>query len=215
MNLAALSRAPAALLLLACVFPMAGSAQQQGLAFDLRMGHSTIGGDWGTVLTDGVDAELNLYYSFANRLRIGWGLNQVSYELVDELHTEETESASQTGMQFSAMYPFQIGQRLWPYVEGRFTWDRFKAEGEVEGFPPPEEEGENNAPRYSGWGGTASVGLLVNITGRLYGDFSYRYGNFDTNDIDLDEYLPGAGVVTSGSRYGFRVGLLWYLRNDP
>ena len=202
-------------LLAACLAPLPASAQQQGLAFDLRMGHATLGGDWGEVLTSGVDAEVNLYYSFANNLRIGWGINQVSYDLVEELHTEETESGAQVGMQFSAMYPYQLGERFWPYVEGRFTWDRFNAEGEVEGFPPPPEEGETVAPRYSGWGGTASVGLLVNITGRLYGDFSYRYGNFQTNDIDLGEYIPGAPVVSSGSRYGFRMGLLWYLRNDP
>jgi len=189
------------------------SAQQQGLAFDFRMGHSTLDGDWGKILTEGVDSEINLYYSMANKLRFGTGLNFVSYDLEEQFHTDEVTSGSQVGWQVSAMYPFQIGDRVFPYLEARLTWDRFRAEGKHEGFPEedPEdpEEGENNAPRYSGWGGTGSAGVLFRIKGTFYGDVAARYGQFTTSEADLS-YLDGP-TVSSGSRYGFRVGVLWYL----
>lgn len=185
--------------------PAPAQGQQTGLGFDLKLGYSEIGGDWGDVLNDGVDTEFNIYYGL-DHLRLGWGFNLVSYDL--PFQVGEVDSGSQVGMQFSVAYPFLKGSRVQPYIEGRLTWDRFRAEEHVEGFPDEDEEGENNAPRYSGWGGTGVVGFFVPMTGTLLWDVSARYGVFGTSEADL-EYL-NLPVVSSGNRWGVRLGLVWY-----
>ena len=169
------------------------------------MGYSEIGGDWGDVLRDGTDAEFNVYFGL-ERLRLGWGVNFVSYDL--PVRVGEVDSGSQVGMQWSVAYPLLRDGWLRPYVEGRLTWDRFRAERHVEGFPDEEEEGENNAPRYAGWGVTVVAGVFIPIAGRVLGDFSARYGRFETSEADLG-YL-GLPVVSSGNRWGVRLGLVWY-----
>ena len=100
------------------------------------------------------------------------------------------------------------GQRIQPYVEARLTWDRLRPEGHEEGFPPPEEEGENTGPQASGFGGTAVAGVFVGITERLFADFSGRFGGFKTSISQLD-YLD-APDVASASRWGIRAGLVWF-----
>lgn len=196
-------------LLLACTLVLASAGpaagQNEGIAFDMKLGYSSIGSEWGDALSDGADAELNFYYQLS-KLRLGWGIDLASYGLVEP--TEKAETASQVGMQFSVAYPFRRGKLLDPYVEGRLTWDRFGVEGEVEGFPPPDEDGENTTPRVKGWGGTAVVGVLVRITDQLSADFSGRYGYFRTDVTELD-YVDQPTVAT-GTRWGLRTGLVWY-----
>lgn len=185
--------------------PAPARGQHPGLGFDFKMGYAEIGGDWGEVLTDGVDTEFNFYYGLDD-VRLGFGFNLVSYGLA--VSVGEVDSASQVGAQFSAAYSFLKGSPVQPYVEGRLTWDRFRPEHLVEGFPPEEEEGENNAPTYSGWGGTGVLGVFVPISGKVLADFSTRFGGFETSEADLD-YLD-LPVVSSGNRWGVRVGIVWY-----
>jgi hypothetical protein len=184
-----------------------GSAQLRGLGFDLKMGYSALGGEYGDALDDGVDAELNVYYGLEH-LRLGWGVNLVSYGFVEAEEDAEVDSASQVGMQFSVAYPFHLSPRFKPYVEARLTWDRFRGEGHVEGFPPPEDEGENTTPTASGWGGTAVAGVFVGITETLFADFSGRWGRFSTTLSDFS--YVGAPDVADGTRWGVRTGLVWY-----
>lgn len=181
------------------------AAQARGWGFDLKMGYSQLGGEWAEVMDDGVDAELNVFYGL-EKLRLGGGINLVSYGLLDP--TEDVESASQVGLHFAVGYPFPAWRRIQPYVEARLTWDRLRPEGHDEGFPPPEEEGENTGPQASGFGGTAVAGVFVGITERLFADFSGRFGGFKTSISELD-YL-GAPEVASASRWGIRAGLVWY-----
>jgi hypothetical protein len=185
--------------------PSLGTAQAPGLGFDMKWGYSEIGGDWGEVLTDGTDWEFDIFYGLEH-VRLGWGLNMVSYDLTEELG--EIDSASQVGMQFSLAYPFRQISFFRPYLEARLTWDRFRPEEHVEGFPDEEEEGENNAPTYSGWGGTAVGGLMIPFTPTVLADVSARYGVISTSEADLG-YL-GLPTVSSGNRWGVRVGLVWY-----
>lgn len=180
--------------------------QMQGFGFDLKLGYSALGGEYGDALDDGMDGELNLYYGL-QRLRLGWGMNMVSYGFIEPRVEDEIDSASQVGMHFSVAYPFQVAPRFRPYVEARLTWDRFGVEGHVEGFPDPDEEGENNAPRFSGWGGTAVAGVLVGITDRLFADFSGRWGAFSTKTSDFS--YVGAPDAADGTRWGVRTGLVW------
>jgi len=169
------------------------------------MGYSEIGGDWGEVMNDGVDSEFNFYYGL-ERVRLGFGFDLVSYDLT--VSEGEVDSGSQVGMHFSAAYPFLKGSVVQPYIEGRLTWDRFRAERHVEGFPPEDDEGENNAPTYSGWGGTGIAGIFIPMSGRVLLDLSARFGGFGTSEADL-EYLD-LPVVSSGNRWGVRVGIVWY-----
>lgn len=185
--------------------PAGARAQEQGLGFDFKMGYSQMGGDWGGVLEDGIDAEFNILYGL-ERLRLGWGFNWVSYGLVTRVG--EVDSGSQVGLHLAVAYPFRQEGRIRPYVEGRLTWDRFRAEKHVEGFPDPEEEDGNNAPRYAGWGGTGVVGVLFPMWGDVLGDVSARYGWLHTAEADL-EYL-GLPAVDSGNRWGVRIGIVWY-----
>lgn len=186
--------------------PQPATAQMNGFGFDLKLGYSALGGEYGDVLDDGVDGELNVYYGLP-RLRLGWGIDLVSYGLVQPSGDPDVDSASQVGMHFSVAYPFQVSPRFKPYVEGRLTWDRFRVEGHVEGFPDPPQEGENTLPRYSGWGGTGVAGVLVGITERLYADFSGRWGHFWTSSSDYS--YVGAPKAASGTRWGFRTGIVW------
>jgi hypothetical protein len=190
----------AALLML----PTPGEGQHPGMGFDMKWGYAEIGGDWGEVLNDGTDFEFNVYYGL-ERIRLGWGLNLASYDLTVEVG--EVDTGSQVGLHWSVAYPFRKIGPLLPYIEGRLTWDRFRAEEHVVGFPDP-EEGENNAPRYSGWGGTGVAGLMFPFTDSVLADFSARFGRFQTNEADLG-YL-GLPTVSSGNRWGVRVGLVWY-----
>jgi hypothetical protein len=190
--------------LIPLLIPSSAQGQHPGLGFDFKMGYSEIGGDWGEVLNDGVDAEFNFYYGL-EQVRFGFGFNMVSYDL--SVPVGEVDSASQVGAQFSVAHAFLKGSRVQPYIEGRLTWDRFRPENLVAGFPPEEEE-ENNAPTYSGWGGTGVLGFFVPISGNVLADLSARYGGFGTSEADL-EYLD-LPVVSSGNRWGVRVGIVWY-----
>jgi hypothetical protein len=194
-----------ALFVLLIVGTSSASAQSRGWGFDLKMGYSQLGGEWAEVMDDGVDAELNVFYGL-EKLRLGGGINLVSYGLLDP--TEDVESASQVGLHLAVGYPFPAWRRIQPYVEARLTWDRLRPEGHEEGFPPPEEEGENTGPQASGFGGTAVAGVFVGITERLFADFSGRFGGFKTSISQLD-YLE-APDVASASRWGIRAGLVWY-----
>ena len=196
---------PILLILIVGLLPPASvQAQHPGMGFDMKWGYAEIGGDWGEVLTDGTDFEFNVYYGL-ERLRLGWGLNLVSYDLTVEVG--EVDTGSQVGLHWSVAYPFRKIGPLLPYIEGRLTWDRFRAEEHVVGFPDP-EEGENNAPTYSGWGATGVVGLMFPFTDSVLADFSARYGQIYTSEADLG-YL-GLPTVSSGNRWGVRGGLVWY-----
>jgi hypothetical protein len=192
-------------LLAGMLSPSAGAAQSHGLGFDFKLGYSEMGGDWGAVLQDGVDGEFNILYGL-ERVRLGFGFNWVSYGLVTTVG--EVDSGSQVGLHWAVAYPFRQVGWIRPYVEGRLTWDRFRAENHVDGFPDPEEEDGNNAPKYAGWGGTGVVGVFIPMWGSVLGDISARYGLIQTSEADL-EYL-GLPVVSSGNRWGVRVGFVWY-----
>ncbi|MEJ2504270.1 MAG: hypothetical protein P8177_13315 [Gemmatimonadota bacterium] len=179
--------------------------QAQGLGFAFQLGYSALDGEWGDVLDDGVDGEFNILWGLG-RFRFGGGFNWVSYGLIDPVG--EVDSASQVGTHLSVGYFLLDRGPILPYLEGRLTHDRLRAEDHVEGFPPPEEEDGNNAPRYSGWGGTAIVGAVVPLRGTVAMDVAVRLGRFVTSEADLD-YL-GLGTVSTAVRKGVRLGVVWH-----
>ncbi len=197
---------PVAALVLVLVGPRSAAAQRSGLGFDIKLGYSSLGGEYGQVLEDGIDGEFNIYYGL-ERLRLGWGINLVSYGMAQP--AEDFDSWSQVGLQWSVAYPFRSGAAMQPYVEGRLTWDRLRPEDHEEGFSDPEEEEEEDPhPRVSGWGGTAVAGVFASLTETVLLDLSARYGIFSTAEADL-EYLNQPNIA-SGNRWGVRLGIVWY-----
>ena len=125
-------------------------AAQTGFSFSVAMGYTGVSGDWGTILKDGIDADINISYLWRH-MRFGAGAYYVSYNLESPL---EEESISNVSLHASFGYVFLLG-RVRPYLQLRGVYQRLRAEGhhfDPEPTPPEEgeEEGENPAPRRNG-----------------------------------------------------------------
>ncbi|NIM51578.1 MAG: hypothetical protein GTO22_20415, partial [Gemmatimonadales bacterium] len=139
---------------------------QSGFSFSVAMGYTGVSGDWGDILKDGIDADINISYLWRH-LRFGAGAYYVSYDLEPPL---EEESVSNVSLHASLGYVFLTG-RVRPYLQLRGVYQRLRPEGEAfHPDPPPlgeepeEEEGENPAPRRNGTGGTLVGGVEIVLT---------------------------------------------------
>jgi hypothetical protein len=181
---------------------------QTGFSFSVAMGYTGVSGDWGNILKDGIDADINISYLYRH-LRFGAGAYYASYNLEPPL---EEESVSNVSLHASFGYVFLLG-RVRPYLALRGTYTRLRPEGH--GFseePPPEEgdpdEGENPAPRRSGTGGVLVGGVEIVLTKNITLDPNAWYGSFRTDDLDLTEF--GGPVISKGQSWGIRLGITWY-----
>lgn len=200
------------LLMLSLLFGLSlGGTQltaQTGFSFSVAMGYTGVSGEWGDILKDGIDADINISYLWRH-LRFGAGAYYVSYNLEPPL---DEESISNVSLHASFGYVFLTG-RVRPYLALRGSYMRLRPEGH--GFseePPPEEgeegEGENPAPRRSGTGGTLVGGVEIVLTRNITLDPNAWYGSFRTDDLDLTEF--GGPVISKGQSWGIRLGITWY-----
>lgn len=181
---------------------------QTGFSFSVALGYTGVSGDWGTILKDGIDADINISYLWRH-LRFGAGAYYVSYNLEPPL---EEESISNVSLHASFGYVFLTG-RVRPYLQLRGVYQRLRAEGHhFSEEPPPEEgeegEGENPAPRRSGTGGTLVGGVEIVLTKNITLDPNVWYSVTQTDDLDLTEF--GGPVISKGQTYGIRLGITWY-----
>ena len=183
-------------------------AAQTGFSFSVAMGYTAMNGDWGTILKDGIDADINISYLW-NHLKFGAGAYYASYNLEPPL---EEESISNVSLHASFGYVFLLG-RVRPYVALRGSYTRLRPEGHhfSEEEPPEEgdpDEGENPAPRRDGTGGTLIGGVEIVLTPNITLDPNVWYGITNTEELDLTEF--GGPVITKGQSWGIRLGITWY-----
>jgi hypothetical protein len=181
---------------------------QTGFSFSVALGYTGVSGDWGTILKDGIDADINISYLWRH-LRFGAGAYYVSYNLESPL---EDESISNVSLHASFGYVFLTGP-VRPYVALRGSYTRLRPEGHhFSEEPPPEEgeegEGENPAPRRDGTGGTLVGGVEIVLTRNFTLDPNVWYGVTSTEELDLTEF--GGPVITDGRSWGIRLGITWY-----
>ena len=193
-------------LLLALLAPCSLNAQQ-GLGFEFSFGHQSVGGDYGEVLTGGVDAEFVLMYTH-NKLRYGIGSNWASYGVVEPFQKESWSNiASHLGLAF---FPL-AEKRVSPFIEVRLVGRRLRPEGDHLAEEDPEEEpdeGENTSEiRVFGMSGSALAGVEVRLSRRSWAKVAGYWGTINTENAELGDI--NLGTVDSGSVYGFRVGLVW------
>ncbi len=180
-----------------------------GFGFQWQIGGKTVGGGYAELLTGGVDADINIFYDY-NKLRIGGGGNFISFNVVEPF---EDESISSVELHAFVGYHFLRGP-FQPYVQGRFTFVRLRPEGHdfaIEDPDAPEdpEEGENVSDRRSGFGGGLVGGFEYRVSRRVGLEANASIDRWSTDEVDLTE--EGIeGVFTSGTKWGFRVGINWY-----
>jgi hypothetical protein len=203
------------------VAPSGAKSQQlvypDGWGIQWQVGHKQLGGDWGELMDGGYDADINFFYNL-KKFRIGAGGNFASFDLVEPL---QDESLSSVELHAFFQYRFLRGP-FQPWIEGRGTWVRFRPEGhefeavepEPEGDEPtqlPEEpeEGENTAERRSGFGAGVAAGFEYRISYGVGLEALVSLDRFSTQDVDLTEF-GASDVFSSGTKWGFRVGINWY-----
>jgi hypothetical protein len=183
---------------------------QTGFSFSVAFGYTGVSGDWGTILKDGIDADINISYLWRH-LRFGAGAYYVSYNLEPPL---EEESVSNVSLHASFGYVFLTG-RVRPYLALRGSYTRLRPEGDHFDPDPPtggeteeDEEGENPAPRRDGTGGTLIGGVEIVLTRNITLDPNVWYGVTNTEDLDLTDF--GGPVISQGRSWGIRLGITWY-----
>lgn len=184
---------------------------QTGFSFSVAMGYTGVSGDWGAILKDGIDADINISYLWRH-LRFGAGAYYVSYNLEPPL---EGESISNVSLHGSFSYVFLTTGRVRPYLQLRGVYQRLRPEGEAfhpdpppPGEEPEEEEGENPAPRRNGTGGVLAGGVEIVLTPNITLDPNVWYSVTQTEDLDLTEF--GGPVISEGRSWGIRLGITWY-----
>ncbi len=206
-----------ALIMVGLVLAPASAAAQastwgNGFGFQWQIGYKSVGGGYGDLLTDGIDADINIFYNH-NKLRIGGGGNFVSLNVVEPL---QDESVSSVELHAFLGYHFLRGN-FQPYVQGRFNFVRMRPEGHDFDFDPeapPEdpEEGENLADRRAGFGGGLVAGFEYRLSRKIGLEANASIDAFATEEVDLAEIEEPSlqGTFTDGNRWGFRVGINWY-----
>ena len=165
---------------------------QQGLGFEFSFGYQSVNGEYGDVLTGGVDADFSLVYTHG-KLRYGIGSNWASYGVAVEGFQKESWSniTSHLGL---AYFPLADEKRLRPFIEVRLEGRRLRPENTSE-------------IRVFGVGGAALVGVEIGLSRRSWAKVAGYWGVINTQDAELGHI--NLGTVDSGNVIGFRVGLVW------
>ena len=193
-------------LAMACGGAAPAAAQEpwgNGFGFQWQIGYKQVGGDYATLISDGIDADINIFYDLDN-LRIGAGGNFISFDVQEPL---EGEGISSVELHAFVGYHFLRGP-FQPYVQGRGTFTRLRPEGKAFQVELPDEEGENTSPRRSGFGFSGVAGAEYRASRTVGFEALVSFDRFSTEDIDLREF--GFDVVSNGTKWGVRVGINWY-----
>ncbi len=178
--------------------PKGTVAQEETTGFRFSFGWQAMGGDMGSTFDGTVDAEFSILIPVW-RLRVGGGANWASFDV-----SGEKESWNQIRFHGLVGMPFQLTEKVHPYLEGRWTYRRLR----------PEDDrffgGEDKLLRdfkASGQGFEGVAGLAVFMGPRVALDVSAAFGAFSFSP-DLSE--EGLGSVDSGTSWRFDAGVSWF-----
>jgi len=195
--------------------PSSGVAQEaetrasvpgNGFGFHAVLGYSSMSGDYGDLMTDGIPAEGGAWYQ-TGALRLGANIHVASYDVVPPF---QSQSISQVGLAASAMWRFRRSHSLQPVVGITAGAIRFRPEGALfDPDPPPPDvpPGENPAPERTGLMGGVFGGLEYWITRHfaIQGSVAYRF--FSTDPLDVP--LIGISGLESGDLFDVSLGVEW------
>jgi hypothetical protein len=178
-----------------------GAHAQDGTHFRFGFGWQDMGGDLGDVYDGAVDAEFSIIYP-VKAVRLGGGANWVSFAMDDF-----DESWSQTRFHLLVGYPFQLSERLRPYVEGRWVFRRLRPEDD-RFYGGEEELLRDFSSTGNGLEGVLGTEIILNRAAAI--DVAVAGGNVSISPDLSDE---GLGEVDSGFAWRVHVGLSWFPTN--
>jgi len=195
--------------------PTGGMAQEggagasvpgNGFGFHAALGYSSMSGDYGELMTDGIPADGGAWYQ-TGALRLGANIHVASYEVVKPF---DSQSISQVALAASATWRFRSHHALQPFVGVTGGAIRFRPEGALfDPDPPPPDvpPGENPAPERTGFMGGAIGGLEYWITGHFAVTGSVAYRFFSTDPLDVP--LLGVAGLETGTLFDVSLGVEW------
>ena len=197
------------------LLPSGSSAQEadsespvpgNGFGFHAALGYSSMSGDYGELMTDGIPADGGGWYQTGS-LRFGANIHVASYDVVQPF---ESQSISQVSLAATAMWRFRTRHALQPFVGLSAGAIRFRPEGALfDPDPPPPDvpPGENPAPERTGFMGGVFGGLEYWITGHfaIQGSVAYRF--FSTDPLDVP--LVGISGIETGNLFDVSLGVEW------
>jgi len=175
-----------------------GVAAQDGVGFRMAFGWHELVGEMGDAFDGAVDAEFSILVP-VHRIRVGGGANWASFRV-------SGQESSFSRLRFHGLVglPFRLGPRLRPYLEARYTFQRFR----------PEDDrffgGEDRLLRdfvASGSGFEGVAGVEIGLGARTSLDLSGAVGTFSVSP-DLAE--EGLGPLDSGTAWRLQAGVSWF-----
>ncbi len=199
----------AAALILAINTPdlLAQQEHRRGFGFSGSLGWSTIGGDFGELITTGIPAEGSIWYQ-PSWWRFGVSIHAASYSTVQPF---QDQTISQMEFQLFGTFLFLRGNLVQPYAQVRVGATRWRPEGPLfDPNPPPPDvpPGENPAPGENGFQGGLALGAELWVTKNFGLDVAGLFSAFSTEEFDVP--ILGITGLSSGTEIGFRVGVVWF-----
>jgi len=177
-----------------------------GFGFQAALGFTSIGQDYGDVITDGIPAEGGVWYQ-TGAFRGGLNILVASYDVVDPFGSQ---SISQVEIAASALLRFRRHHRFQPFVGARIGAIRFRPEGALfDPTPPPPDElpDANTAPERTGIIGGLSAGAEYWFNRHIGLQALVGYRTFSTDALDIP--LLGVTGVEKGGAFDLRLGVEW------
>jgi hypothetical protein len=182
------------------------SVPGNGFGFGAVLGWTSISGDYGDLITDGVPAQGSIWYQ-TGALRLGSHIQVASYNVVAPF---ESQSISQVELAASAGWHFNRHRPLQPFVGLRAGAIRFRPEGAVFDPEPPGPDvppGENPAPERTGFVGGVFGGLEYWISRHFAAQASVVYRMYSTETLDVP--ILGVTGIETGRTFDLRFGVEW------
>ncbi|HET9888335.1 MAG TPA: DUF3943 domain-containing protein, partial [bacterium] len=176
--------------------------------FSLNLGMGDVKGDFDDLFEDQLAGEFNFFH-VNGPLRIGFGLNFSSFNMVAPYDQEQEWGYQRTG--FFGQYMFMQQKRLRPYVELRAAAARLHPRSELFKMDPlPEDFETGDSPTEAADGFTLGMGggLEYKISRGLALDLSFLASPFWVEEYDLS--AVGRPPASSGTTYEGRLGVVWW-----
>ncbi len=186
---------------------LAQQEHRRGFGFSGSLGWSTIGGDFGELLTSGIPAEGSIWYQ-PSWWRFGVSIHAASYSAVQPF---QDQTISQMEFQLFGTFLFLRGNLVQPYAQVRAGATRWRPEGPLfDPNPPPPDvpPGENPAPGENGFQGGLALGAEFWVTKNFGLDVAGLFSAFSTEEFDVP--ILGITGLSSGTELGFRAGFVWF-----
>ena len=197
-----LSRTCAAAFVTVTLLAGASTAQAQtGPHFRFGLGWQDMSGDMGEVFDGAVDAEFSIIHP-VKAVRLGAGANWVSLPMDDF-----EESWNQIRFHLLVAYPFQLTERIRPYIEGRWIYRRMRPEDD-RFFGGEEELLRDFVVSGSSFEGVLGTQYVLNRAAAI--DLAVGANPFSVSPDLSDE---GLGEVDSGMAWRVHLALSWFPMN--